>query len=357
MNNVFINRKEELSKLCFGLKRGNNYIVIAPRRYGKTRLIQKVLKEVGKEKGFVTFDLDIMCYSGGSIKSIAEGIIEKCLGMLGIRGKLRQLIRQTDFQLSLKLKYNELEVEPIIKLFDTKEPENEWKLLEHSLELIEKVAKWNKKRVVVFFDEFGELAALGERAIKIFRSVIQKQEVCSYIFAGSQETVMSNIFIDKAGAFYRFGELIYLDVLSNEDVFIYLQENFPEVSTEVIGLNLEILRGHPYYTGLIVEHLSYNSKLGKTPEAFVSYIYNELLENERAYLELQVLQIKEKANALEVIRLIALGLNPYSEINHIKRSNIGNVLRGLEVGGFIRRRGVGNYVITDPLLEIFLKNN
>ncbi len=357
MNNVFINRKEELSRLTFGLKRGNNYIVIAPRRYGKTRLILKVLKEISSEKGFATFDLDIMCYSGGSVKSIAEGIIEKCLGLIGIRGKLRQLIRQVEFNISLKLKYNELEIEPVIKLFDTKDPENEWKLLEQSLELIERVANWTKKHVVAFFDEFGELSALGERAIKIFRSVIQKQEVCSYVFAGSQETVMNNIFVDKAGAFYRFGELINLDVLSNEDVYKFLHENFPDIPSEVIGLNLEILKGHPYYTGLVVEHLKYNLNFGMTSEAFMSYIYEDLLENERAYLELQVLKIKEKANALEVIRLIALGLNPYSEINHIKRNNIFNVLRGLEVGGFIKRKTIGNYVITDPLLEIFLQNS
>lgn len=356
MEKIFINRKEELKRLVFGLKRGNNFILMAPRRFGKTSLADKVLEEIKQDKSYIVLDIDIMCYSGGTIKSVAEGIIDKCLAVLGFFGKLRQLCKQANFSLTLKMRYNDLEFEPIIYLFNKADNEDEWKLLEAALSLIEKVAIREKKHMVTFFDEFGELSSLGDRAVKVFRSVIQKHKFVSYLFAGSQETIMSQIFLDKSGAFYRFGELIHLAELKHEDVFYFINEYFPKMPIEVINVLMYLLRGHPYYTAMVIEHLAYKANYGETVENFEVYIRNVLMVHEKSYLELQLLKIKEKNNALEIMRLISLGLNPYAEITNIREQQIYNVLKGLELGGYIRKYSRGVYTITDPLLEIFLRD-
>lgn len=354
MDKIFINRKEELSRLTFGLKRGNSFILVAPRRFGKTSLADKVLEEIKKDKLFLVLDIDIMCYSGGTIKSVAEGIIDKCLSILGFFGKLRQLCKQTNFSLTLKMRYNDLEFEPILHLFSKTDVEDEWKLLEEALSLIEKIAIREKKHMVIFFDEFGELSSLGDRAIKVFRSIIQRHKHASYLFAGSQETVMSEMFLDKSGAFYRFGELIQLGELTHEDVFNFICEYFPKIPVEVIEVLIRLLRGHPYYTSMVIEHLAYRANFGTNITNFELYVHNVLMAQEKSYLELQLLKIKEKNNALEIMRLISLGLNPYDEIVNISEQQIYNVLKTLEIGGYIRKLSRGIYTITDPLLEILL---
>ncbi len=77
MKDLFINRQQELEKLTAGLKRGNDYILIAPRRYGKTSLAERVLQAINVDKNYITIRIDLMRYSGGSIKSVAEGILEQ----------------------------------------------------------------------------------------------------------------------------------------------------------------------------------------------------------------------------------------------------------------------------------------
>jgi AAA+ ATPase superfamily predicted ATPase len=49
----FIDRKEELEKLEKGVLAGENFVIIAPRRYGKTTLIRKMLDDL-RDRGVLT---------------------------------------------------------------------------------------------------------------------------------------------------------------------------------------------------------------------------------------------------------------------------------------------------------------
>lgn len=351
----FINRKTELKNLVSGLKHGRDYVLIAPRRFGKTTLAKKVLKEISLDSDYLVIHIDLMFYSGGDVKSIAEGIINSCLNMLGINGKIRQLWRQVDFSVNLKLNYRELELEPIIQLFKDGGGEDDWRLLEEALGLPEKIAKQKNKKVVVFYDEFGEIDNFAKRVVKVFRSVVQHHEMVSYLFAGSQETLMNKIFLDKSGAFYRFGELIYLKELTKSDVFTYIAEIYPTMNPEIISEILDLLKGHPYYTSIVLSYFVSDPEMFIDIKSFYTYIRTVLIPQEEAYLELQILKIKERDSALDVMRILALGLSPYTELQ-LREQKIYSILRILEIGGYIRRESRGIYLITDPLLEFFLRD-
>ncbi len=351
----FINRKTELKNLISGLKHGRDYVLIAPRRFGKTSLAKKVLKEISQDNNYLIIHIDLMFYSGGDVKSIAEGIINSCLNMLGISGKIRQLWRQVDFSVNLKLNYGDLGLEPIIQLFKDSSGEDDWRLLEEALELPEKIAIKKNKKVIVFYDEFGEIDHFVERVIKVFRSVVQHHEEVSYLFAGSQETLMNKIFLDKSGAFYRFGELITLKELTKPDVFMYIAETHPKMKPEIISEILELLNGHPYYTSRILSYFISNPEMFIDVKSFYNYIRAVLIPQEEAYLELQILKIKERVNALDVMRVLSLRLSPYTELQ-LKEQQVYSTLRMLEIGGYIRKESRGIYTITDPLLNFFLRD-
>ena len=351
----FINRKDELKSLTAGLRHGKDFVLVAPRRFGKTALAKKVLEAIKKDEDYLVISIDLMFYSGGSIKSIAEGIINKCLNALGINGKIRQLWRQVDFAVNLKLHYKDLELEPIIRLFKESGGEDEWRLLEEALELPEKIARKKHKKVIVFYDEFGEIEHFSERAVKVFRSVVQHHEETSYLFAGSQETLMNKIFVDKSGAFYRFGELIYLKELTKSDVFSYIAENYPQVSPAVISEMLDLLKGHPYYTSVVLGHFVSHPEIAKNVTNFYHYVRTLLIPQEEAYLELQILRVKEKTNALDILRVLPMDINLSDELQ-LSSQQIYSVLRSLEADGYVRKESRGKYVITDPLLEFFLRD-
>jgi AAA+ ATPase superfamily predicted ATPase len=351
----FINRKSELKNLSSGLKHGRDYVLIAPRRFGKTSLAKKVLKEISQDSNYLVIHIDLMFYSGGDVKSIAEGIINSCLNTLGISGKIRQLWRQVDFSVNLKLNYGDLGLEPIIQLFKESSGEDDWRLLGEALELPEKIAHKKNKKIIVFYDEFGEVDHFAARVVKVFRSVVQHHEEVSYLFAGSQETLMNKIFLDKSGAFYRFGELITLKELTKSDVFTYIADTHPTMKPEIISEILELLNGHPYYTSRVLGYFISNPEMFINVNEFYNYIRTVLIPQEEAYLELQILKIKERINALDIMRVLSLRLSPYTELQ-LKDQQVYSSLRMLEIGGYIRKESRGIYVITDPLLEFFLRN-
>lgn len=361
MKYAFINRKEELKKLTNGLKKGKDYVLIAPRRFGKTALMKKVLENIIDDEKYIIVNIDLMSYTSGNITSVAECIIEKVLNSLGFVGKLKKIWRNMDFAFNLRMRYHDLEIESLLQMF---KGDDEWALLEEALQLPEKIAIKEKKKVIVFYDEFGELKKLGTRAIELFRSVIQHHEHVHYVFAGSQESIMNSIFLDKSGAFYRFGEVLYLKELNKEDVYQYLVENFPNLGDNKMGLKdfrvidtiLEQLNGHPYYTSRAVsffeEHpnCSYN-------EFYNDYLKSDLFEQERPLLEQQLMNISDRINAIDVLRIVAFGLNPYSEMPLLKEAQVYYVLTYLENSGYIRKESRGVYKLTDPLMSMLLNDN
>ena len=359
IKNLFINRKLELKKLTNGLKAGDDFILVAPRRFGKTALALKVLDEIRQSDEYIIIDIDLMSYASGSIRSVAECIIEKSLNALGFYGKIRRLWRNLDFSFNLKIKYNELEIEPLLNMVVDGD---EWALLEDALNLPEKIAIKEKKHVIVFYDEFGELGALGDRIIKLFRSVIQRHSHVSYLFSGSQETVMNKIFANKAGAFYRFGELIYLKELDKKDIFNYIVETYPDMTPTHGGLKditiieavLNGLNGHPYYTAQAIKFFRSNPIC--TMEEFAIFLKDDLLERERPLLEQQLINMGKKQHAIDVLRVLSLELNPYEELKTLSPQKIYTVLRYLEDSGYVFKQSRGIYGVVDPLLKMLLIN-
>ena len=57
LQDIFINRKKELAEISSGIALGQSFIIIAPRRYGKTTLIKKIAKDrnVNKNEIYMKF--------------------------------------------------------------------------------------------------------------------------------------------------------------------------------------------------------------------------------------------------------------------------------------------------------------
>ena len=350
LKELFIDRKSYLSDMTEGLKSGKDYILIAPRRYGKTTLAQKVLDKISQDKSFLVIQVDFMRYSN-SVESIAEAIIENCLNALGFMGRLKLWLNQVDFSLKLKVKYSDLEIEPILQLIKLKQDPDV--LLEHALNLIENIAVKTNKTVIMFFDEFGELQKIGEQVIRTFRSVLQTHKLVNYLFAGSQETLMEKIFMDKEGAFYRFGELVFVKEFDREEVIEILSVEM-KLGFDVIEAILNLFKCHPYYTSRIIKDIKVLPKIASSLDTFMEYISTSLIPSEMAYIELQRDILSKKAYALDII--ISLSMNQELNTLDAPRQSIHRTLKSLEISGFIVRDANGKYTVADPLINLYFNN-
>ncbi|EDP74661.1 ATP-binding protein [Hydrogenivirga sp. 128-5-R1-1] len=334
----FIDRVEELRRLKEGLKQGESFVITAPRRYGKTTLIKRVLQELGDDN-LLTLYIDLMPYAD-SVSALSKHVLDRALDLLGVEGKIRKLPYL--FQIKGKAVLKEEGIELNLEVF---RGTDEREMLREALELPEKIAKRKNKRMIVAFDEFGEIYKTNPQAVKLFRSVIQHHEHTSYIFAGSQESIMKKVFVDKDGVFFRFGTIIELGGLELEDTLEYAVSNLGLPADEFVEM-FKLLKGHPYYLARVMEKVRSGKELLTA--------FEEMMEEERAYVELLVERVLSIKHALEVLRALARGNNPY-EVLEVKDQVVNRTLNKLVSYGYLRRVGRGVYEFTDPLMEIYLR--
>ena len=239
----FTDRKEEIGQVRSILSSSNHLILISPRRYGKSSLIYKVVG--GLKRPVVAIDLQLVT----SVDDFASQLLKRIYRVYP-RERIRQFIK--NFRVIPVITVN-----PVTNAIDVSfQPTGKsFPNLEDVLNLLEKLSS-EKKRCIVIMDEFQEIYRLDENLARQLRSVLQVQRNINYVFLGSQESMIRDIFEKKNSPFYHFGFLLTLSRIPREYFKQFLDDNFKKVIKEPAGITTQILdftRCHPYYT----QHLSF----------------------------------------------------------------------------------------------------
>ncbi|NIM11667.1 MAG: hypothetical protein GTO45_06205 [Candidatus Aminicenantes bacterium] len=254
----FTGRSKELSQTKYYLENGQSVVLVAPRRFGKTSLVLKVLEEL-QESGCYIADVDL--FTIVNKKRLAETIVENTLKnkkVLSVATRIKKgvsqafknpQLRQTIEDYEFVLKFAEANVDPE-------------ELLETALDFPQTFAEKEKKDLFFFYDEFGEITKFnGEHLIKMMRGKFQRHPQVCYIFAGSHESLMKDLFTKEKSAFYKFARVIYLEEIAFDEFSNYIQRRFKQegisISHESIKEILGKTRGHPYYTQLLCSSIHY----------------------------------------------------------------------------------------------------
>lgn len=150
---------------------GQNVVLYAPRRYGKTSLAMRVAEE-WKRDGFICLYFDLM-----RVDSLDDFLREYADAALAAEGRTERGFRAVLSALASlrpKLSLGE-DGKPVLEL-DFGPRGVSAKSLAEVLDLPERLSS-EDRRIVVLFDEFQEIAILSRHvpAERIFRSVIQHQ--------------------------------------------------------------------------------------------------------------------------------------------------------------------------------------
>ena len=357
--NNLIGRDKELRLIKELIHAGQSIVIIAPRRMGKTSLMMELIRQLNDEDYF-TCNIDV--FSTSNIASLAHRITESVFANNKLDKYFRQAVSNiTEAFKNLKFK-SEIEDYSFILEFNSKAKSAPFDLLEDSLNLIDSYAAKNKKKMLAAFDEFGDINKLdGEHIVKLFRSVIQLQQNTTFLFSGSYESVMSELFVSKNAPFYRMTRIIELGNIDSHDFEIYLQRVFIENNIDIDSHRiLEILnftKGHPYYTQLYAQELLINYKLSNNKVlASHEYMLQQLLIVEKSFLESNWEDISKKRENKVILTAIAKGaVNIYSEIDN-KKINIARAINSLKKQGMIHQKDT-SYVLNDPLFNEWVVRN
>jgi AAA+ ATPase superfamily predicted ATPase len=244
----FVGRTTELRRLMLDLRTATNVVLISPRRFGKSSLVLRVLRDLEGE-GVLTAYIDLLrTPSKERLASHLAGAMYRGLLSRGAQA----FERASEW-------FSQLRVRPKITLNQIGTPSFEFAggspvtdvdaTLEHLLILPQTVARDRKRRVVIVFDEFQEVLDLDPSLPGLLRSIFQQQGDVAHVFLGSRQHLLRRVFADRHQPLYRLARPMTLGPIEQAAFAPYLRERFAAGHSQIaragIDRLLSITGGHP----------------------------------------------------------------------------------------------------------------
>lgn len=231
---------------------GGHFVrLYAPRKYGKTSLLKRALRDGEEQEQLVPILVDL--YRVNSIADVTIRLERAYAKHLkgSLRDKVEDLLQRTGLGLSL----GAYGISAKIQLDPKTEP---LAGLHALLDLPMKLEQSGGYRAYIVFDEFQDVDKVPDLD-GLIRSHIQHQgEVASYVFAGSEPGLMKQLFESKERPLYGSAVPMRLGRLENADIAEYVADRFRLTGRgagEALGPLLDAAQGHPQRAIMLAHHL------------------------------------------------------------------------------------------------------
>jgi uncharacterized protein len=258
---MLIGRDKEAAALRSWARAGRSAVLVAPRRYGKTSLLTRVQADADRidRMPVILVDLYELASASDLVIRLERAWARHVPGRL--RNRLARILSGTELGL------NVLGTGFQMRLADR--PQTDPLPALHALLGLPDQLSGHGGRTLIVLDEFQSIGAV-DGAEGLIRSYVQAQrETASYVFCGSQPSMMARIFGDQARPFYsqaqRF-ELGRLDIgvltAAVSDIFTQAGRNDSE---PVVAALMERAEGHPQRSMLLAHLLWQRTLPGQPP--------------------------------------------------------------------------------------------
>lgn len=227
---TFTDRKEETNRLKMNFLYGVNTILISPRRMGKTSLVEKVCSLVESDTLKIAKIDAFGCRSENDfINAFATAVVR------ATSSKWEEWMENAKIFLSRFIPKISIGQDPLTDFSIALEYNRANTVTEDILQLPETIAKQKGIKIVICIDEFQQIADFPDSITfqKKLRSVWQLQSNVSYCLYGSKKHMMEKMFQSQSHPFYRFGDLFYLDKISETDWVEYICDRFRVTGKEI----------------------------------------------------------------------------------------------------------------------------
>ena len=356
----FTNRDKESLWLERQIDAGINSMLISPRRWGKSSLVAhtaKRMKRKNKDMVFCFIDLYnvrseqefYQLYSSVIMKATANSFEE---AVKNVKTFFKQLVPvlnvNPDPASDLEISFN-------------------WKELKKNtaevLDLPNKIAQHKNIELVVCVDEFQNISFLedGISFQKKLRASWQNHQHVTYLLYGSRRHLMMEFFTKSSMPFYKFGEILFLEKISEAHWVKFITKRFKDtgktIADDVATAIARMVDNHPYFVQQLAQSVWQQAAKKATTDDIEKAIeelldqYTILYQKETDLLTnfqlnfLKALCNKETAfTSQAVLREYNLGTS--TNITRIKTA-----LQNLEIIDVLGRQVSFN----DPMYEIWLK--
>lgn len=284
----FTGRSAETRRLKANFEAGINSILISPRRWGKTSLVDHVCRQF-VDNDIITVRLDI--FGCKTEYDFYNTLVVAVLKQTASKVQL-WMDEARDFLARLTPKIG-IPIDPTSEISVSLGITPETHTPEEILNLVETIATRKKRHIVVCIDEFqqvGEFDNTKEVQAKL-RSVWQHHHYTSYCLYGSKRHMMSKIFLNRSMPFYQFGDLLWLQKIPTNDWMDYIISHFEtagkHISEQMVERICETVDNYPSYVQhlalILLNHLPQGGSV--TEDMMPSAISELISTNEALYMQ------------------------------------------------------------------------
>ena len=242
----FCDREKELDQLQRNIQGGNSTTLIALRRLGKTALIKHLFYHLRKK--YITIYMDILPTESlnDMLNQLSMAIVSEHSDKSTLGKRVWQMIRS----LRPVVSYDALSGAPLISIKTT--PEESRKSIADLFRILEE----QTKPVVIAIDEFQQILEYPEKQTDAWlRSRIQQLKNVSFIFSGSQQHLMTDLFANPGRPFFRSTQFMKIGKLPDKKYRDFILNKFRQhsksISEETVTEMLEWTDYHTYYVQLL----------------------------------------------------------------------------------------------------------
>ena len=226
----FTDREKETKRLLLNFENGLNTIIISPRRWGKTSLVNRVseLMKDNQQIHIVRMDAFSVRTQEDFYRMFATEIIKQTAT------RAEELLENAKRFLSSLVPVVTMSTDPMNPVsFTLKSVNREYG--EDVLTLPERIAKEKGIHLIICIDEFQQIGELSDSITfqKKLRSVWQHQHSVSYCLYGSKRHLLMNMFGKRSYPFYKFGDMLFLERIPIEYWYTYIQSRFEQAGKHI----------------------------------------------------------------------------------------------------------------------------
>lgn len=325
----FTDREEDTATLKRDFLNLTNTILISPRRWGKSSLVQKAGKEaMSEDRRLKVCHLDIFNartedefyekLASAIIKGTSSKVEEIFATAKRYASSLIPSVTVGDINGSISL---EFKLKSLSKSAD------------EILDMAQKIAQEKDIRIVVCIDEFQQIANYpnSDAFQAKLRSHWQHHQDVAYCLYGSRRHMMIEVFTNREKPFYKFGKTIFLEKIPSEKWSPFIVSKFKEtgkeISEELCEEIVSLVDNNPYYIqqlseevwnrttvtatrevvtealdGIIRAQSGLNQALTGTLSLTQQNLLNAIVDDNKALTSFEVLQKYDLRNSLTVQR-------------------------------------------------------
>ncbi len=356
----FTDREQETAYLVANFTSLINTIIISPRRWGKSSLVNKASKSaMAKDSKMRICHIDL--FNVRNEEHFYALLAQKVIAATS--SKWDEAIENAKRFFSHLVPKITLGTDPTNEVsinFDWEEVKQN---PDEVLDLAEHIAKEKGLKIVICIDEFQNIAEFDDPDYfqKKLRSHWQQHQHVAYCLYGSKRHMMLEVFTDTSKPFYKFGNLMFLNKIETSHLVEFFNSRFADtgkrITDEASRLIATLVDNHPYYAQQLAQ-LSWLRTKKKCTEEIVREAHTALVEQ----LSLLFVTITETLTnqQLNYLKALIAGEKAISSTETMHRYNISSPTSIVRSKAALLKNDIldnkaGEYSFQDPIYAYWLK--